>query len=824
MPSTSTPRTPFVVAALSLGVLLAPHSAAVQPGPRGSLAELEFARPELSLPSESLPLRAAELQPERATAWRQLLAEAAVADAASAASVDPRSGAARNVVGAFPLLPGTGVGNRVTLADVGARLGRLVDGVTPEIVAGLARAFVERHAEALGIDPAQLGSVRAAQVTPELWQISVPQAYAGLPVRHGRLAASIKHGNLVVIGSESWGHVVGLDPQPRLDAAAALELAFAWVGGRSLADVIEQQPRLEVLPVAPPDDGQRAPRAARGYGHRLVWSLVFQREPEAPRWELLLDAHDGEVLSFQDVNHYLERHVIGGVYPATNTDICPDAARCGVMQLGWPMPFADTGVAGSPHANSGGVYDYTSGTATTTLSGPYAFVNDACGALSLSSASGTLDLKGLPGQHNCTTPGVGGPGNTAAARSAYYEANKIFEIGRGWLPSNVWLQGGVGALRLDTNVTLSCAGQYSLNAIRVSRAGSGCANAGEIPAIIDHEWGHGLDDFDANGVFSNSSEAYADVAALYRTQSSCIGYGFFQTANLGCGQTSDGTGFNCKEGNRCCLDCSGVRDADYARFAGAPPPVTPQNFVCPSCPSGSGPCGRQVHCASSASRQAAWDLPARDLQAAPFSFDSQTAFIVANKLYYQGSGNIGTWHQCNCTAGTSDGCGATNAYTQWLVADDDNGNLADGTPHMTALHAAFARHNIACAAPAPVNSGCSGGPTAAPTLTATRGVYQVSLAWTAVAGATRYWVLRTEGVAGCNYGKALIAEVAGLSHVDTQVLPCRTYYYNVVAAGASSACFGRASACRSAKPTSAPHLLCAVALPAADSETDRGQP
>ena len=38
---------------------------------------------------------------------------------------------------------------------------------------------------------------------------------------------------------------------------------------------------------------------------------------------------------------------------------------------------------------------------------------------------------------------------------------------------------------------------------------------------------------------------------------------------------------------------------------------------------------------------------------------------------------------------------------QWLAADDDNGNLTTGTPHMTALFAAFNRHGIACATPAP---------------------------------------------------------------------------------------------------------------------------
>ena len=74
---------------------------------------------------------------------------------------------------------------------------------------------------------------------------------------------------------------------------------------------------------------------------------------------------------------------------------------------------------------------------------------------------------------------------------------------------------------------------------------------------------------------------------------------------------------------------------------------------------------------------------------------------------------------------------------QWLAADDDNGNLNDGTPHMTAIYAAFNRHSIACATPAPVNSGCASGPAAAPSVTATGGDGQVALSWTAVPNATR---------------------------------------------------------------------------------------
>ena len=51
--------------------------------------------------------------------------------------------------------------------------------------------------------------------------------------------------------------------------------------------------------------------------------------------------------------------------------------------------------------------------------------------------------------------------------------------------------------------------------------------------MFDHEWGHGLDDNDAGGALSNSSEAYADIAAIYRLQASCVGHGFFWTANDG---------------------------------------------------------------------------------------------------------------------------------------------------------------------------------------------------------------------------------------------------------------------------------------------------
>ena len=98
-------------------------------------------------------------------------------------------------------------------------------------VAGAFVAFAEEHRGLLAIDTAQLGAARAVQVTPDLWQISIPQVYHGVPVRDGRLAASINHGNLVVVGTETWGDVRGLSTVPQIDAAAALEPASPTPAG-----------------------------------------------------------------------------------------------------------------------------------------------------------------------------------------------------------------------------------------------------------------------------------------------------------------------------------------------------------------------------------------------------------------------------------------------------------------------------------------------------------------------------------------------------------------------------------------------------------------
>jgi trimeric autotransporter adhesin len=798
----SVPASVLAVAALAWS---APAWAIVPKQPGAPLADRAFFKPELYISSASVPLADLKDRIGNRAAWDAFLAQPEGYASDVHVFLDPRSGSAVSIIGAYPIIPGSGFGNQVTLQTLGGRLGRVVRAVDSAVVADAVLLFARTHQDVLGLDVAQLGTPRAEQVTPELWQVSIPQQVGGVPVRYGRLLASISHGNLVLIGTETWGDAA-LDVTPRVGAGDALDAGFAYVEGWQAGDVLLQDPALEVLPVAPPayqtGEAFTGP-VGSGYEHRLVWTFRFQRPPDLAQWEVTVDAHTAEVLALEDKNQYVERQVNGGVYPLTDTGICTNVDQCGTMQSGWPMPFANTGLAAPNNfTNSAGVFQWSSGNVTTTLNGQFFRMSDNCGALS-ATAAGDVPLGGSNNQHDCTTPGFGGAGNTPASRAGFYELNKLGEQARGWLPTNAWLQGQVTA---NMNINLTCNAFWNGSTVNFYRSGGGCRNTGEIAAVFDHEWGHGLDDNDAAGVLSNSSEGYADIAAIYRLEASCVGFGFFQSVDDGCGMTADGTGFNTNEALTgaayCATDCSGVRDTDYAKHSPATP-ATPLGFVCGQCTTGTGPCGRQVHCSAAPVRQAAWDFVNRDLTAAPFSYDSQTAYLVGNRVFYQGSGNIGAWHSCTCGSSAT-GCASANGYMQWITVDDDNGNINDGTPHMTAIFNAFNRHGIACSTPTAVNSGCAGGPSGAPTLTVTPGNYSNQLAWTTVAGATRYWVFRTEGHAGCNLGKVKLAEVTGTSYTDTKVANGRTYYYTVVAAGASNSCYGRASNCANGTPTSSP--------------------
>ena len=752
---------------------LAPCAAAGG-GEQASLREEKVLRhPALHIPTRLVP--ASELPGIVATQTRQDVT--ALGLDSRAVFYDDRFGRLTSFVLSAPLIPGTGAGNEL----------RWPAGVSPrdhEAVRDIAwtalREWLRARNASLRIDAGELGEPRVGVLEDAgIVQIYAPRVLGGIPVRDSGLTAVLNHGNLVLLGLDRWGDGAVAGGGTRVAEAVARLVVARHLAPYEVESM--HAGRLEYIPMA----------KGAGYENRLAWTVRVNVAGDAGTWEALVDASSGELLAFEDRNEYA-RKVVGGVYPVSNDQRAPD----GIEQPAWPMPFADVG---SATANAHGVVSCgVAGTQSTTLSGPFVGITDSCGAIA-ESAPGDIDL-GAGGGTDCAVPAGHSAGDTHAARTAFHELNRIKEQARGYLPANAWLQ---SALPVTTNINQSCNAFWNGTSVGFFRDnGSPCRNTGEIAGIIGHEFGHGMDNNGINPSVSRPGGGIADVHAWLRVQDSCMGRGFWK--NQVCG----GYGDPCDP--PVATGCTGARQLDFmGSTCDRPHTVTwiTQGFTAaecngvarPACPGmlTTAPCGRGDHCEGMVVAETAYDLARRDLPAA--GYDSNTAQEIATRLFTVGAGVVSDWYTCS----VGGGCGAAGGYLQVLAVDDDNGNLADGTPHMTAIRAAFERHEIHCAFPPVADSGCAGGPAGAPALIATAGLEQIALSWSPVPSTAAYSVYRADGVFGCGSGKVKIAEVTGTSFTDGDLLAGRGYSYVVLPVGTNASCLGRASNCASATPAAA---------------------
>jgi len=753
----------------------------VQPNKSSTVAQKEVLHPDLEIDNAYLPLNEVAAN-VAAQGYRDLDRFGIPSDHAR---IDPRSGRWGTLLLAEPLLPGSGVGN--TLSWNALRRG------APQDDQQLAEAawdafygFLMASRAELRIDPSELSAKHRVVVHDggNLVQIYAPRAIDGVPIRGSYLVATINRGNLVLFGAENWGDV-NISTQPGSSARQATE-AFDEFVKPLRASANREEPELLLVPMALGENPKQV-EIGQGLYFRLVWALSPEFDGEFGQWEALVDAASGEVLAFQDTAHYAanpNREVKGGVFPVTNDGVPPD----GVEQPMWPMPFDEVTTGGGIVTTDSGGNMPTGvvGNATSMLDGLFIRMNDNCGPISLTTG-GDIDF-GTSGGTDCVTPGFGGAGNTHASRSGFYELNRIKELARGQLPANLWLQ---AELLANMNIPSICNAFWN-GTVNFFRSGGPCSNTGEIAAVFDHEWGHGMDNNDANGFISNPGEGIADLYAALRLNTSCIGRNFIP-------------GTNCTGYGDPCTSCTGIRDIDWAnRVSGVPHDVA---WAIANCSS--------VHCRGAVYSEAVWDLYTRDLQGPPYNMDSNTALEVTMRLTFQGSGLVGLWFQNLVPFG---GCGANSGYLNYLAADDDNGNLADGTPHMGAIFAAFDRHGAACGAPAVVDSGCAVTPVSPPIVTVTPGDKSATLTWTSVMAATEYEIFRTDGVFGCDFGKVKVGNTNGLTFTDTGLQNGREYYYVVIPKGPSDSCFGPASSCTPVTPDD----CCGV--PLTDTEFFLGAP
>ncbi len=458
-----------------------------------------------------------------------------------------------------------------------------------------------------------------------------------------------------------------------------------------------------------------------GTAFRLVWIVTYTLPGEIETWEGRIDAASGDVVAFRDTNHYID--VRGGVYPRTIFE---------QNETSVALPLVDVVAGGSAiTADKAGTYSYTGGGASSGLNGLY--FNTSCQGcsgpaqpqVSTSTGNGRLDF-GFGGQDQ-----FGNGFSTPADRNSFFHLNQIRRVALKWLPSLSWL--GTQNFTVNVNINNSCNAVYNGASVNFYRKGGDCNNTGEISDVMHHEWGHGIDQ-NTNGGDGGTGEGTADVAAMHMSHGSQVGPGFRVTGapvrNLNSNQTSLGV-----------MTKTRIDAGD-----------------CNTLPGG----GLSVHCVGQVYGQAAWELS----QLLAAKYGHHTGWRESERLYYTSLPDADTYAP-----------GAGSIYSAYMFADDDDGNLNNGTPNATEIFNAFNAHEIAetqypgiphCTRPAQ------------PVLSVTPDCDGFQLDWTPVPGVDRYEIFRTEVREDTAFMPVADAGTA-TTFVDNEAAPGMDYWYVVMA-------------------------------------------
>ncbi len=713
--------------------------------------------------------------------------------------LDRRTGLVSNAMGSgIPTVPGRGNSLkmdavRARLAGLGqvpalnSRVGAEVDtnGVRLGEMDLFTRDFFTQHAALFpGVNPSQMvmNDQRSGNFGEDgyLWFMDYDQVVNGVRVEGAHITFRYNHGNLVQFGSDNWGRVRPDATVAAITPAQALVIAKDYLGNwDARRDTVVSAPSLGLVAAVSydrsDDDGERdemgkgyTGRIGGGrYTHKLVYAVTLRRAGQVGTWLVRVSAIDGNVTEMRDINDY--GSVKGGVYPG--------AATGKGTQTNIPLPFANYG--SSLFADAGGATTSSSG--TTTLVGKYVKMNDACGAISQAAdGSGNMDL-GTNSGTDCTTPGYGGAGNTVASRTGYFWVDQIKQKIRSFLPSNTWNN---GVVQVNMNLNQTCNAYWNGSTVNFFKSGGGCGNTGELPDVFLHEFAHGFDQFDGKGTApeGGTGEAYGDTTALTMGHHSCTGPGFL--------------GANCAGYGDACTNCTGVRELDYHKHSSNTPWTVTKNAN--NCPAGSsclGPMGKECHCESLPLSQGNWDLS----QALITKYGAGAGWYKIDQLWFL-STNTSLQGFTKVTSTTGDGCGPSNWLNVFLVVNDDNGNLADGTPDASQIQAAYNTHGVGCSTMTSTSTK-TGATLATPSLSNTATATSVTLNWGAISGSASYAVFKN--MVGCSYGFTKIAAPTGTTYTDSAVSSAGTYYYALQAKGAASGDISQFSNCIAVTPSGA---------------------
>jgi hypothetical protein len=488
--------------------------------------------------------------------------------------------------------------------------------ITKQNVKEAAMKFLRDNGTLLKLRTDELKFVRATQVNNK-WYVSYVQMKEGFKVLLSEVELRMSsRGKVFALGADFYSNIP-LSLAPTIPYAIAKARSTEGLNLRLHQGKVYGDGKLFILPV----------RQANEITYHLVYQVFV--EANAPdgsemdgNYVVYVDAHDGTVVwrynQVQSIN--VRGKVMGDVQMELATDpyVIQNFAYQSV-NLGSTVLLTDTsgrftGDIAAPVALSA------------QLVGPYIDINRYDGP------DATISLTVNPG--DSVNIKWDDSNSHPAERDAFYHVNLVLSFLKKLDTSFVAMNYRVPCV---VNYPLTCNAQWRGNeGMRFYNVGGGCVNSAQIPTVVYHEYGHGVnqrlyEQQRGSGMVNGSAnEGTADILAALFVDDPVVGKGF----------SGPGTNIRVLQNtNRYPQNVSGEVHNDGLIIGGT-----------------------------------FWDIR------------RTTSLSVARSLSHFAK------------YGTPDDPDLGTCYGEWfvetLIADDDDGNLANGTPHMTQISNAFGAHGI----------------------------------------------------------------------------------------------------------------------------------
>ena len=502
-----------------------------------------------------------------------------------------------------------------------------------------------------GWDPTCLGELRQARSSKH-HRVFCEQLLDGQPVLGSKLVAKFTNDELVSVSCDWWPDLVPQEWGAGLDMADVLEFLeadMAAVGGNSGTDYITDFAYDDLgmawLPVYSEDvDGF--------WEAHPTWQIeITGRRGVIPvRYLTWIDMTDGSVVMRTNrVMHHGPESKVRRMGQRVPDQGEPNLERAYLPSVHGQVdamvhpsyPNDDPQSMGMPHlevvVGSDTSYTDAMGTFTTSAEGSYPGTpirlqgHYATVFTELETPSDSVDL--VEGFNLLSAPG-----NVKEA-SAYLNTNRIHDHMKQWMPEFLDLD---WSLPVNIDVVGECNAFYDGESINFYDQGGGCAPSSLVADVVFHEYGHAINDWFYQSFFMGfnngaMNEGYADFWAMSLADVAIIGQGLYED------------------------DSDGLRRYDQN------PKVYPDDLVGQVHADGEIICGAwyDTHLLMGGD----WD-------------QTLTLFIDA----YPGL-------QATLSNG-QEGQAYSDVLLDVLQADDDDGNVLNGTPNALAILEGFAMHGI----------------------------------------------------------------------------------------------------------------------------------